>query len=34
VEKEVRNQDKAVELYGANGTKVNLITTNENMPKA
>jgi hypothetical protein len=33
VEEEARNQDKAVELNGANGTKVNLITSNENMPK-
>jgi hypothetical protein len=34
VVEEARNQDKAVELNGANGTKVNLITSNENMPKA
>ena len=34
VEEEARNQDKAVELNEANGTKVNLITSNENMPKA
>ena len=34
MEEEARNQDKAVELNGANGTKVNLITSNENMPKA
>jgi hypothetical protein len=32
VEEEARNQDKVVELNGANGTKVNLITSNENMP--
>jgi hypothetical protein len=34
VEEEARNQDMTVELNGANGTKVNLITSNENMPKA
>ena len=34
VEEEVRNQDKAVELHGANGPKVNFISSNENMPKA
>jgi hypothetical protein len=34
VEEEARNQDKTVELNGANGTKVNFITSNENMPKA
>ncbi len=34
VEEEVRNQDKAMELNGANGTKVNFITSIENMPKA
>jgi hypothetical protein len=34
VEEKARNQHKAVELNGANGTKVNFITSNENMPKA
>ena len=34
VEKEARNQDKAVELHGASGPKVNFISSNENMPKA
>ena len=34
VEEEVRNQDKAVEFHGANGPKVNFISSNENMPKA
>ena len=34
VEEEARNQDKAVELHGASGLKVNFISSNENMPKA
>ena len=34
VEEEGRNQDKAVELHGLNGPKVNFISSNENMPKA
>ena len=34
VEEEARNQDKAVELHGASGPKVNFISSNENMPKA
>ena len=34
VEEEVRNQDKTVEFHGANGPKVNFISSNENMPKA
>ena len=34
VEEEARNQDKAVELHGASGSKVNFISSNENMPKA
>ena len=34
VEEEARNQDKAIEFHGANGPKVNFISTNENMPKA
>ena len=34
VEEEARNQDKAVELHGANGPKVNFISSNENIPKA
>ncbi|XP_075640704.1 uncharacterized protein LOC142612504 [Castanea sativa] len=34
VEEEARNQDKIVELHGANRPKVNFISSNENMPKA
>ena len=34
MEEEARNQDKAVELHGASGSKVNFIFSNENMPKA
>ena len=34
VEEVARNQDKAVELHGASGPKVNFISSNENMPKA
>ncbi|XP_075659253.1 uncharacterized protein LOC142629157 [Castanea sativa] len=34
VEEEAINQDKTVELHGANGPKVNFISSNENMPKA
>ena len=34
VEEEARNQDKAVELHGTNGPKVNFISSNEIMPKA
>ena len=34
VEEEARNQDKAVELHGASGLKVNFISSNENMPKS
>ena len=33
MEEEARNQDKADELHGANGPKVNFIFSNENMPK-
>ena len=34
VEEDARNQDKAMELNEANGTEVNFITSNENMPKS
>ena len=34
MEEEARNQDKAVELHGASGSKVDFISSNENMPKA
>ena len=34
VEEEARNQDKAMELHGASGSKVNFISSNDNMPKA
>ena len=34
VEEEARNQDKAIEFHGANGPKVNFISSNGNMSKA
>ena len=34
VEEEARNQDKAMELHGASGSKVNFISSNENTSKA
>ena len=34
VKVEARNQEKAIELHGASGLKVNFISSNENMPKA
>ena len=34
VEEKARNQDKSVEFHGANGPKVNFISSNENMSKA